>query len=99
MSDYAISSGYITQEEIETSEEIKGYIDNLDKSSIKSLIADRVVASLTEQSQQQNVETSDTKCNTEQPNVQINLSAEQGENTKDNSLDYALNAIKSYIGR
>lgn len=99
LSDYAISSGYITQEEIETSEEIKGYIDNLDKSSIKSLIADRVVASLTEQSQQQNVETSDTKCNTEQPNVQINLSAEQGENTKDNSLDYALNAIKSYIGR
>lgn len=99
LSEYAISSGYITQEEIETSEEIKGYIDNLDKSSIKSLIADRVVASLTEQSQQQNVETSDTKCNTEQPNVQINLSAEQGENTKDNSLDYALNAIKSYIGR
>ena len=99
LSDYAISSGYITQEEIETSDEIKGYIDNLDKASIKSLIADRVVASLATQSQQQDVETSDAQDNAEQPNVQINLSAEQDEHKKDNGLDYALNAIKAYIGR
>ena len=96
LSDYAISSGYITKEEIETSEEIKGYIEKLDKTSIKSIISDRVVASLA-QNVEQEVETSES--NTEEKiNVQINLAAEQTE-VKGSDLDYALKAIKSFIGK
>lgn len=92
LSDYAISSGYITKEEVETSEEIKGYIDNLDKASIKSLIADRVVASLSQKESE--VETSESKT---EPNVQINLSAEQVDKNK--TTKDAEWIVKAYIGR
>lgn len=94
LSDYAISSGYITTEELETSEELKGYIEKLDKASIKSLIADRVVASLTKKVDKvDEVETS-TK-NETQPNVQLNLTAEQTEKTVS---DYNW-IIKTFIGK
>ena len=46
LAEYALKSGYITKEEIETSEEIKGYIESLNKEKIQSIIADRVIASL-----------------------------------------------------
>lgn len=46
LAEYALKSGYITKEEIETSEEIKGYIESLNKEKIQSVIADRVIASL-----------------------------------------------------
>lgn len=97
LSDYAISSGHITQEELETSEEIKGYIDNLDKTSIKSLIADRVVASLVNQIQK--VETSEINAESgkETNNIQVNISAEQTD--KKNTDCYAFDAIKAYLGR
>ena len=94
LSDYAISSGYITQNEVETSEEIIGFINALDKASIKSLIADRVVASLSKKEQE--VEISETN-NTKEPNIQINLSAKQTDeekSTKDVSW-----IIKSYLGK
>lgn len=45
---YAISSGYIEAEEIETSEEIKAMIEQVDESKIKALIAERFVAKLDE---------------------------------------------------
>lgn len=93
LSDYAISSGYITQEEIDSSEEIKGYIESLDKTSIKALIADRVVASLV--NKEQDVETSESHTET-QPNVQVNLMAEK-EN-KDHKVDVSW-VIKSYLNR
>ena len=93
LSDYAISSGYITQEEIDSSEEIKGYIESLDKNSIKALIADRVVASLV--NKEQDVETSESHTET-QPNVQVNLMAEK-EN-KDHKVDVSW-VIKSYLNR
>lgn len=97
LSDYAISSGYITQEELETSEEIKGYISNLDKTSIKSLIADRVVASLANQTQK--VETSEVNAESdkETANIQVNISAEQTD--KKDTDCYAFDAIKAYLGR
>ncbi len=46
LADYAVSSGYITKEEIKEAENIKTMINNLDKSGIKSLISDRAVAAL-----------------------------------------------------
>ena len=95
LSDYALSSGYITSEELETSEEIKGYIEKLDKGAIKSLIADRVIASLANPNEE--VDTSESHTETES-NVQLNLSV---EHTDKKRIDYntASSIIKGYIGR
>ena len=43
---YALKGGYITEAEIETSEDIKGFIENLDKANIQSIIADRATSAL-----------------------------------------------------
>ena len=98
LSEYALSSGHITEDELETSEEIKGYIENLDKASIKALIADRVVASLTNKATKE-IETSETNIENDktEPNIQINLASEKVENKKKDT--YAFDAIKAYIGR
>ncbi len=41
---FALSSGYVSAEEIETDKEIAGMIENVDTAAIKSLIADRFMA-------------------------------------------------------
>ena len=92
---YAISSGYITQEEIDTSEEIQGYINGLDKASIQSLISDRVVASLANKNEQV-VETSTSNIENE-PSVQVNLMAEQSE--KGSDVNNALKIMKKYLSK
>lgn len=99
LSDYAISSGYITQEELESSEEIKGYIENLDRTSIKSIISDRVVASLA-QKQEKEVETSEANIGVE-PNIQINLASLASGETKEKGtdLEMALSVMKTFLGR
>lgn len=55
---YALKSGHITKEEIETSEEIKGYIEKLDKKAIQSIIGDRVVSALEKMDKDANIEVS-----------------------------------------
>jgi hypothetical protein len=98
LSEYAISSGYITVEEVETSEEIKAMINDLNKVGIQSIISDRVVSQLN--SNKSNVEISQDNSN-EQDNISINLSAidvdtndNKGVNTKE-----ARDAVRRYIGR
>lgn len=95
LSDYALSSGHITSEELETSEEIKGYIEKLDKGAIKSLIADRVVASLAKPNEE--VDTSESH-NEKESNVQLNLSVEHSDKKR---IDYdtASSIIKGYISK
>ena len=44
LSEYAVRSGYISSEEIETSEEIKALIDSVDENGIKAIIVDRLMA-------------------------------------------------------
>lgn len=44
--EYALKSGVITEAELETSEEVKTSIDAVDYQTIKSIISDRVVASV-----------------------------------------------------
>lgn len=64
LAEYALKSGYITKEEIETSEEIKGYIESLNKEKVQSIIADRVIASLDKSindKSKQKIETSEFK--------------------------------------
>lgn len=45
---YAIKSGYISDDEIETSEEIKKLIDTVDENGIKAIIVDRLMANKNE---------------------------------------------------
>ena len=43
-----VNSGQITREEIETSEELSAYVENLDKKSLMALVGERLSASLAE---------------------------------------------------
>ena len=44
LSEYAVKSGYISSEEIESSEEIKKLIETVDENGIKAIIVDRLMA-------------------------------------------------------
>ncbi len=56
--DYAIKSGYITQDEIENSKEIKDMVNNLDIVGIKSIIADRLVDKFSNNESESKIEAS-----------------------------------------
>nr|DAT84942.1 MAG TPA: hypothetical protein [Caudoviricetes sp.] len=96
LSEYAISSGYITEDEIENSEEIKTMISELDKAGIKSIISDRVVEGL---NKNKDVETSE-KDNSKEKDIKVNLSAVE-TSSKDSkvSAKEAQSAIRKYLGR
>jgi len=72
---YATKGGFITDEEIETSEEIKTAISELNVTFIKGMIADRVVASLDKETKSEieasSVETQNTKVDLNANNVEI----------------------------
>lgn len=55
-----IKSGQITREEIEESEELSGYVNNLDKGSLMSIVGERLIASL-DKKEEKKVETSEIK--------------------------------------
>ena len=68
-------SGLITREEIEASEELKGYVENLDEKSLKAVLADRYIASLSEN----NTEVSETKTEVETETASTNLDGLEDE--------------------
>ena len=81
-------SGLITKEEIESSEELKGYVDNLDDKSLKAVLADRYIASLSEVS----TEVSETKTDiTETASTNLN-------GLEDEEIDVK-SIMNSYLGR
>ena len=47
----AVKGGFIATEELETSEEIKAFIESLDEKGIKSLIAERVISKLDQETE------------------------------------------------
>ena len=55
-----VKSGQISREEIESSEELKGYVDTLDKKSLMSIVGERLTASMNEKPEKE-IETSETK--------------------------------------
>lgn len=73
----ATKGGYIALEELETSEELKKAIDELDEKAIKAEIASRVIAKLEQSEEDKTVETSSTK---NKENIVANLS-NTGEET------------------
>ena len=82
-------SGLITREEIETSEELKGYVENLDEKSLKAVLADRYIASLSEN----NTEVSETKTEVETETASTNL-----DGLEDEQLDVK-SIMKNYFGK
>jgi hypothetical protein len=84
----ATKGGYITNEEIETSEEIKGYIEALDEKSLKAVIAERVIKRLDE-------ETSEKKSDVETSTVN-NINAKTNINEDDVVVDHK-SIMKSFL--
>ena len=80
-------SGLITREEIEASEELKGYVENLDEKSLKAVLADRYIASLSEN----NTEVSESKTEVETETASTNL-----DGLEDEQLDVK-SIMKSYF--
>ncbi|GAB6989362.1 hypothetical protein [Paenibacillus pini] len=75
----AIKGGFITSEELETSEELSALIESLDEKSIKAIIAERLIAKL--DIDKANVETSESK--------KVTVIAKQNiESDDDNLIDH-----------
>ena len=72
---YVVKSGQISKEEIESSEELKGYVNTLDKKSLMAIVGERLSASVNEKSEKE-IETSETK---EDVHVASNLNNEDDE--------------------
>lgn len=72
---YVVKSGQISKEEIESSEELKGYVNTLDKKSLMAIVGERLSASVNEKSEKE-IETSEIK---EDVHVASNLNNEDDE--------------------
>lgn len=72
-----IKSGQITREEIESSEELKGYVDSLDKKSLMSIVGER----LTESIETSKIETAQTKNEDMHITANINIDEEVVDKT------------------
>ena len=73
-----VKSGQITQEELESSEELKGYVDTLDKKSLMAVIGERLTSSITKKQANNSIITSQIQGT--QIHVATNL------NTTDNEM-------------
>ena len=82
-------SGLITKDEIEASEELKGYVDNLDEKSLKAILADRYIASLNDNT----TEISETQNEAETETASTNL-----DGLEDEQLDVK-SIMKNYFGK
>ena len=80
-------SGHITKEEIESSEELKGFVDALDEKSLKAVLADRYIASLSENT----TEVSETKNETETASTNLDGLEDEQVNVK--------SIMKNYFGK
>ncbi len=71
-----VKSGQVTREEIEKSEELQGYVNTLDKKSLMALVGERLSASISDKSENENIETSESKSDV---HVSSNLNNEDDE--------------------
>lgn len=84
-------SGLITKKEIESSEDLKGYVDSLDEKSLKAILADRYIASLNENT----TEVSETQ---NQSETQTETASTNLDGLEDETLDVK-SIMKSYLGK
>lgn len=84
---FITKSGHITRKEIESSEELKGFVDALDEKSLKAVLADRYIASLSESKP----EVSETNVETETASTNLDC-------LEDEQVDYK-SIMKNYFGK
>lgn len=82
-----VKTGFITKEEIETSEELKTFVDSLDEKSLKAIVAERLIESLNNK-KDQTVEVSSTE---------NNAIASTNLNNVEDELD-TKSIMKTYLG-
>lgn len=82
-----VKTGFITKEEIETSEELKSFIDSFDEKALKAVVTDRLIASLNNKADQV-VDTASTN------NKEV---ASTNLNNVEDELD-TISIMKSYLG-
>jgi len=89
---YALKSGYISEEDILSSETIKNLIENVDEAGIKTIIAEKFMESLEVTTTEVSSQTTETQ-ETEVAQIKANIS-----NTEETSVDY-LAAMKSFLNK
>ncbi len=82
-----VKTGFITKEEIETSEELKSFVDSLDEKSLKAVVAERLIESLNNKKEQK-VEMSSTE---------NRMTASTNLNNVEDELD-AKSIMKTFLG-
>lgn len=87
----AVSSGFITESEIDSSEEISAIISSLDENKLNALIVERIIQSNVSSKTVEKAEVEKVE------KVSFNLSSVDDTEIKVNSVDDCRNAIKSYI--
>lgn len=71
---YAIKSGFITEEDIDASEDIKSYIEQVNEKEIRAIIAERFMKSLDDKPVETSaIETSEKKTEVVTPQAKINI--------------------------
>lgn len=80
-----VKSGQITREEIESSEELSGYVDNLDKKSLMAIVGERLMAS---------VENTDSKVETSTADTDTVVSSNL--NNEDDTVD-EISIMRNYL--
>jgi hypothetical protein len=92
LKDYALSSGLIAEDEIESDENIKTAISSVDKASIDAIIAERFMASKAEKKEKSSIETSEKKTKKAEE-VKVNLA------TSDAFADAVAEFKKTFINK
>lgn len=85
-----VKSGQITREEIAESEELTGYVNNLDKASLMALVGERLISSIEAKPE---TEISSAEVNTEVASVNLNA------NDDDNVTLNASKIMRDFIGK
>jgi len=88
---FATKGGFISEDELESSEEIKKLIEDVDEKSIKAIIAERVIQKLDIDKGNEGIEISSTNTNTDTKTVKSDL------NSEDDGLLSAMDVIKMML--
>jgi hypothetical protein len=94
----ATKGGYITTDEVETSEEIKTLVDALDEKSIKAIIAERVIAKVEASELEKKNEVAEVK-EVEVSEVKTKVVKTNINTTKDESSISTLSAMDKFLSK
>lgn len=82
-----VKSGQITKEEIEMSEELKGYVDTLDKKSLMAIVGERLSASV------------DNKVEVETSEIKEDIHLSSNLNNEDDEIIDCSSIMRNFLGK